>query len=105
MTETAGPIRFCPLCKQADSDPRHVISGDDASVAKHMDCCREAGCPDGSCAIVTAGAEDLRGDSLRSHLVSPKNQAKISKAMASRDAESVNFATGTSPVELKGVTQ
>jgi hypothetical protein len=35
---------------------------------RHMDCCRTAGCPDGSCNTVTAGAEDLRGADLLNHL-------------------------------------
>ena len=35
---------------------------------RHMDCCRTAGCPDGSCNAVTAGAEDLRGADLLNHL-------------------------------------
>lgn len=35
---------------------------------RHMDCCREAGCPDGTCSIVTSGAEDLRGPDLQYHL-------------------------------------
>jgi hypothetical protein len=35
---------------------------------RHMDCCRNAGCPDGSCDTVTAGAEDLRGVELLNHL-------------------------------------
>lgn len=39
---------------------------------RHMDCCREAGCPDGSCNVVTKGAEDLRGAKLIKHLTSGK---------------------------------
>jgi hypothetical protein len=39
-----------------------------SSSDRHMDCCREAGCPDGSCNVVTAGAEQLRGDELLAHL-------------------------------------
>lgn len=42
---------------------------DTASSDRHMDCCREAGCPDGSCIVVTAGAEEKRGASLLAHLV------------------------------------
>lgn len=41
---------------------------DTGSSDRHMDCCREAGCPDGSCDQVTAGAEDLRGADLLAHL-------------------------------------
>lgn len=41
---------------------------DNTTVMRHMDCCREAGCPDGTCNIVTKGAEDLKGDALVAHL-------------------------------------
>ena len=45
---------------------------DDSTTVRHMDCCREAGCPDGTCNEVTAGAEDLRGDKLVKHLENQK---------------------------------
>ncbi len=35
---------------------------------RHMDCCRSVGCPDGTCNVVTAGAEHLRGYDLLDHL-------------------------------------
>lgn len=35
---------------------------------RHMDCCRTAGCPDGTCGPQTAGAEELRGGALLTHL-------------------------------------
>jgi len=41
---------------------------DTGTTERHMDCCREAGCPDGTCAAQTAGAEDLRGADLLNHL-------------------------------------
>ena len=41
---------------------------DNTTVMRHLDCCREAGCPDGTCNQVTAGAEDLRGDDLTKFL-------------------------------------
>lgn len=41
---------------------------DTSSTDRHMDCCRTAGCPDGTCHQVTAGAEDLRGGDLLAHL-------------------------------------
>ena len=41
---------------------------DTSSQDRHMDCCRVAGCPDGSCLRVTAGAEDKRGKQLLAHL-------------------------------------
>ena len=37
---------------------------------RHMDCCREVGCYDGTCNVVTTGAEDLRGPDLQAHLES-----------------------------------
>lgn len=43
---------------------------DTGTTDRHMDCCREAGCPDGSCDRQTAGAEDLRGAKLLEHLMS-----------------------------------
>lgn len=36
---------------------------------RHMDCCRTAGCPDGTCNTQTAGAEGLRGGELLGHLM------------------------------------
>ena len=41
---------------------------DGGTLIRHMDCCREAGCPTGACDEVTAGAEDLRGEELLEHL-------------------------------------
>lgn len=41
---------------------------DDSTTMRHMDCCRQAGCPDGTCNVVTAGAESKRGDALVKHL-------------------------------------
>lgn len=41
---------------------------DTGSSDRHLDCCRQAGCPDGSCDLVTQGAEQLRGGELRQHL-------------------------------------
>ena len=35
---------------------------------RHLDCCREAGCPTGECDSRTDGAEDLRGADLLTHL-------------------------------------
>jgi hypothetical protein len=37
---------------------------------RHLDCCRVAGCPDGTCNTQTAGAEELRGGALLAHLES-----------------------------------
>ena len=53
---------------------------DNTTVIKHFDCCRAAGCPDGSCGVVTAGAEDLRGKDLVEHLTGPKAKAAATRA-------------------------
>lgn len=41
---------------------------DTGVVMKHMDCCREDGCPENICDMVTLGAEDLRGADLLNHI-------------------------------------
>ena len=41
--------------------------------SRHIDCCREAGCPDGSCNQLTAGVPALRGAALLDHLVGLRN--------------------------------
>ena len=43
---------------------------DTSTIMKHMDCCRTDGCPDGTCAQVTAGAEGKTGAALVKHLTS-----------------------------------
>lgn len=45
---------------------------DTRTIMRHMDCCREAGCPDGTCNEVTKGAEDKRGAALVRHLTRGK---------------------------------
>lgn len=45
---------------------------DRSTTMKHMDCCRADGCPDGTCNVVTAGAEDKRGAALVRHLTKGK---------------------------------
>lgn len=42
---------------------------DTSSSDRHMDCCREAGCPTGTCGEQTAGAENKRGADLLKHLM------------------------------------
>ena len=69
MASETRPVRSCDLCGVEDTDPRHVVAlADGGTLIRHLDCCREAGCPDGSCDVVTAGAEDLRGAALVNHL-------------------------------------
>lgn len=85
--------RFCPVCEQADLDPRHVIyvPGSDPKVAKHLDCCASVGCPDGSCPILLADADGKTGDALRKHLTDPKTAAKAQKALDARDDATRHF--------------
>lgn len=42
---------------------------DTGTTSRHFNCCRAAGCPDGSCDLRTLGAEDLRGAALLDHLL------------------------------------
>lgn len=46
---------------------RELLAG--RGLTRHIDCCRAAGCPDGSCSQVAAGVEDLRGGALLDHLM------------------------------------
>lgn len=58
----------------AETKTQLAVDITDTSIQqRHMDCCREAGCPDGSCdAIAATGAESLRGEALLKHLTSGK---------------------------------
>jgi hypothetical protein len=69
-TAEVRPLRGCDICGIADTDPRHIVDVGNTNQIRHIDCCRGAGCPDGSCDQVTAGAEELRGDALLEHLTS-----------------------------------
>lgn len=45
---------------------------------RHMDCCRDLGCPDGTCELIAeTGARDLRGSKLHKHLTSGKVDSVI----------------------------
>lgn len=102
----AGPVRFCPLCQQADDHPRHVIAqAGDNSVARHLDCCRDAGCPDGSCDIVLreAGAKaGTTGDALRKKLTALDADA-VRAALDERDEATRNF-TADDATQLNGAS-
>lgn len=73
--ESTTFVRSCIGCSQADDHPRHVIATPDPTspgghidVAWHMDCHKIVT----NCAVCTdqlAGAENLKGDELRAHLV------------------------------------
>ena len=71
MTEMAQErtVRDCDICGQEDTDPRHVVAMDDGSMqTRHMQCCRDAGCPDGTCDELMAGAGDVTGQELIDYL-------------------------------------
>jgi hypothetical protein len=81
MAET----RPCDVCGQVDDHPRHIvhveekhpITGQDLSLMRHMDCCAQAGCPDGSCDVIVDHAKGKQGEQLRAHVV--KNGDAIRK--------------------------
>jgi hypothetical protein len=76
--ENAGPEHFKAILSQ--------IRDNDTQI-RHMDCCREAGCPDGSCnEIAKTGAEELRGMDLVEHLTSGKVD-DIGKTLTDKRAE------------------
>lgn len=79
------PIRFCPVCRKADDHPRHDFHLTDPAVAPHMACCRDSGCPDGSCDVLLKGADSLSGQALVAHLTDPKKQDSFAKALDARD--------------------
>lgn len=54
--------------KLADDDAGLATAVDRAWSERHMDCCAEVGCPDGSCDAVVAEAKGKTGDKLVSHL-------------------------------------
>lgn len=64
-------IKFCPVCREADDHPRHVIyTGVGGVTAEpHMDCCTSVGCPDKSCEVITTHARGLRGADLHDHIL------------------------------------
>lgn len=68
MSETTQelPVRGCDVCGIEDADPRHVHGLDTGGdQVRHMDCCREAGCPTGACDDLP---NDLRGDELVAYI-------------------------------------
>lgn len=56
---------WCSACRQADTAPRHhVLAADGSLVSKHMDCCRDSGCPDASCDAILRDSGEKRDDGL-----------------------------------------
>lgn len=71
---TTTDVASAAIAAASDADRPAIIAQarDTSTIMRHMDCCRAAGCPDGTCNIVTAGAEDKKGDALVKHLTSRK---------------------------------
>ena len=67
--ETNNDVAAAALAA-AGADSAAIIGHirDNTTTMRHMDCCRDAGCPDGTCNEVTQGAEQLRGPDLVNHL-------------------------------------
>lgn len=58
----------CPGCAIADDHPRHqAVTGSGAVALWHTDCHASYGCP--VCTIARDGAEELRGQEYREHLL------------------------------------
>jgi len=93
------PMRVCEVCGGYDDHPRHVVESvngevgvpsaevidtmvqneasgqaiaeamDPTTQMRHLDCCRDAGCPDGSCETQLEGAEGKTGKELLTFLL------------------------------------
>lgn len=74
---TAAEIGAKAIEAASDADKAAIIAQvqDTTTTQRHMDCCRAAGCPDGTCAQVTAGAENKTGTALVKHLTSQTTEA------------------------------
>lgn len=63
------PVRPCDVCGQEDTAPRHQHQNNDGSnQIRHLDCCRDAGCPDGTCDEILVGSENAKNDDLVSYI-------------------------------------
>lgn len=113
MTTPDQPVRFCPVCKQADDHPRHDFWGTDPNVAPHMDCCAARTCPDGSCDIVIRDKGNLSGDAFREQITSEAFAAETQELLDQRDPATASFtyddldpavhgAVVAGPTELRG---
>lgn len=59
----------CETCRNEDDHPRHHHYADGRWTSRHMDCCAQAGCPDGSCGRIMAESGRAKGAALIAHLV------------------------------------
>jgi hypothetical protein len=68
---TERPVRGCDICGLEDADPRHVVGLDDGGdQTRHLQCCRDTGCPDHTCDDLLAGAGNVTGEQLIDYLTS-----------------------------------
>lgn len=101
------PLRYCPACQRVDDYPRHVVYDDGRpDVALHVTCCRDQGCPDGSCGIITEGADTLQGAELLEHLTAQDrdeiNAKKAQFAEENPDLLAQFVYTGSNPIVMEG---
>ena len=116
MTTPAPPVRFCPFCKQADTDPRHDYGVGDPEKQPHLDCCAANGCPDGSCPILVADKKES-GDAFRALLTDDAYAKKTARELEKRDDATRGYTSAQAaellgidpntivPVSLQGVSQ
>jgi hypothetical protein len=64
-------LQWCEACRQADDHPRHHhVDENNRVVTLHIDCCAEAGCPDGSCDATLKESNNAHGSDLIAHVES-----------------------------------
>lgn len=81
------PITFCPLCKQVDDHVKHLYVGEPDGIGRHTDCCRAAGCPDGTCDVLREGAEELTGANFLGHVLDLHEQEDVEALKAEHQVE------------------
>ncbi len=94
------PVRFCPLCQQADDHPRHEIAGTVNNVAPHMDCCAAFGCPDGSCPVLTRDKGRKVGAAFLAQI--RDNQDETQRLLEERPAEVRHFTVADVDTNVHG---
>ena len=70
MAEETRVQMWCDVCRQADDHPRHqVLEADGTVTTRHMDCCRDTGCPDiSTCHRILSESGEKRGYDLLAHI-------------------------------------
>lgn len=63
-------IALLALTNAGEQHSRAILAQirDTATSIRHMDCCAQAGCPDGSCETILQSAGDKRGQALVNYL-------------------------------------